>query len=644
MDKKEKSDAQKSIKTKTRCYFCNRDFEIKLNDFSNCLHKICAFCIFERIFSHHIADLQGQKILKVSCKCENSFCELELEKILTILGNKRKVDLNKVIDSGFENIEATNEGCECSKKVDDTKQLFSDYFCLDCLKWVCSKCRFDLKNAHYKHRVIKSRHLIKYLKDNIKNIFLQNINFEQFEKKWEEMSNQFQKIIDESFNETLKKLDDLIQSAENLKKIYLKEYEEQIANHIKTFKIIKLYYMNYYTDKSSELKKLNVENNDIFKLKYLSNISHEFTDFSLSYPDTLDKEIEKINEQINNLKPTEMELIKGKFTFQKIAKEYYLDEVQPAHSKFITSLILLDNKIISGSKDYFIKIWDNESGNYKLKQTIRAKQIASLLALKNGKILASAYNSNDILVYELDEKEEYFSSQSLSHHDKCVTTIVELEDGKIISGSLDGKIIIWEENQKLKQYMIRQEIDKGKPILLIIKINGFNIAYTGGENIGILGTNTDLNDGRLILRDYYEICELEKHKGKVNCMCNLNNGYFASGGADLNKRIDHNIYIWKEFGGQYTSSQKILNAHDADINSLILLRDGRIASASKDRSIRIWRIKKPIEDTQITYILEQELNHYQHGLYKLIQLIDDRFAVTSTDNNIVIFKNNEGII
>ena len=103
------SNNQNIITTKTRCYFCNKDFEIKLNDFSNCLHKICAFCIFERIFSHHIADLQGQKILKVSCKCENSFCELELEKILTILGNKRKVDLNKVIDSGFENIEATNE-------------------------------------------------------------------------------------------------------------------------------------------------------------------------------------------------------------------------------------------------------------------------------------------------------------------------------------------------------------------------------------------------------------------------------------------------------------------------------------------------------------------------------------------------------
>ena len=164
----------------------------------------------------------------------------------------------------------------------------------------------------------------------------------------------------------------------------------------------------------------------------------------------------------------------------------------------------------------------------------------------------------------------------------------ELESHKTnVVNVKNDKDYLAEENQKLKQYMIRQEIDKGKPILLIIKINGFNIAYTGGENIGILGTNTDLNDGRLILRDYYEICELEKHKGKVNCMCNLNNGYFASGGADLNKRIDHNIYIWKEFGGQYTSSQKILNAHDADINSLILLRDGRIASASKDRSIRI---------------------------------------------------------
>ena len=634
--------------TKDICYFCNREFKKEdLSPFSNCSHKICTFCLFERIFTHHIIDLQGQNILKVSCKCENSNLDIKINQILNILYSKRKLELNKTNEIGFENVEGTIEGCECSTELrDNNKQLFSDYFCLDCLKWVCSKCKVNSLNAHYNHRVLKSRYLINYMKENIKNTFLKINNFDNFEKNWQEMSNQFHDYVDNYYNETIHNLDNLIESAQNLKDFYLKEYEEQLGNNVKTFKIIKIFYMNYYGDKEAELNKKNAEFNDIYRLKYISHISHEFTKFNLLHLDELDKNVLKIKKEIDELKEKKLQIVQGKFGFEKLEKGYILDEILTAHSKYISSLVSIDNKIISGSRDYFIKIWSNDSGTYKQKQVIKTKQIACLLGLKNGKILSSDLNSNNILVYKINYKEEYEISQSLSSHDKCITTMAELDDGKFVSGSLDGKIIIWEEDKKSNQYLSKETIEEHKPILLIISLNNFKLAYTGADNglIKIIGANFDIVEDKIISHKFYDIGELERLKGKVNCMCKLNNGCFSSGGGDFNKIIDHNIYIWKPFNDKFKIEQTILNAHDADVNSIIMLRDGGIASASKDRTIKIWRINKPIIDNKIEYVLNMELNHYGHGLYKLIQLPDDRLVVSATDNNIVFMKITDGII
>ena len=159
--------------------------------------------------------------------------------------------------------------------------------------------------------------------------------------------------------------------------------------------------MNYYTDKKEEIDKKNVETNNLFKLKYLANISYEFTDFDLSYHN----EIENLKKEVNKLMSKKMQLLKGVYKYDKLEKRYRLDENLTAHKKFITSLSLLDNKILSGSLDYYIKIWDNETGNYSVQQEIKSKQIGNLLVLKNEKFVVSTKQANDIIVYEKKKME-----------------------------------------------------------------------------------------------------------------------------------------------------------------------------------------------------------------------------------------------
>ena len=634
---------------KELCSFCYRKIE-KLYCFSPCSHKICINCLFEIIFTKYITQFQGQNIIKICCKCEVGFVQYKLSDILSLLKEKKIIELNSSSESDVETVENTKEGCECSgvyNNYDENAKYFSDYFCLDCLKWICQKCKEDNKNIHYYHRVSKSRYILKYIKESINRIFLKIPTSKQFINRMNEMNKTFHDLIEKNFNNTIYNIDNLISSIEKLKQKYIEQYLSQIEDNLRTFKIIKLFYMNYFNDKEIELKKVNVETNDIYKLKYISNISHEFNDIKLSHLPHFDDEITKIQQQINSIKIPEIKLFSSEYNFQKISKNYILDEIISAHNKFITSLITIDSKLISGSLDYTMKLWDNETGLYKITQSIKTKQVINLLALKNGKIFLSSLNSNDILVFEFTNQlgSHLIQCQSLSNHDKFVTSFAELDDGKVVSGSLDGKVIIWEENEKSKQYTLKQIIDTKNQITLLISLDEFKIAYSIGETgiISILKAQEDTKDGKINSKIFEDFCTLEKQKGKVTCMCRLNNGYFISGGGDTKTKVDHNIYLWAPGNNKYNLIQTIVNAHGADVNAIILLRDGKIASSSRDRTVKIWEISKPINDNKIKIVIHQELNHYGHGLYKLIQLNDDRLVVSSTDNNLVFRRNSESI-
>ena len=631
------------------CSFCNRRYK-KLYNFSPCSHKICILCLFERIFNKYITQFQGQKTIKIYCKCEIGFKIYDLSTILSILKDKKNIDINSPYESGTETVENTIEGCDCSININNTNEnekYFSDYFCLDCLKWICQKCKLDNKNIHYYHRVSKSRFIMKFIKDNINRIFLKAPTSKQFINKMNELNKNFHILIEKNFNETINKLDNLINSIIKLKNKYIEEYLKQIEDNIKTFEIIKIFYMNYFIDKESEMKKINIETNNIFKLKYISNISHEFNELKLTHLTNFENEIIKIKEKIESINIKNIKLFKSEYKFQKISKDYILDEIIPAHNKFITSLITYDTKLISGSLDYTMKLWDNETGIYKIQQSIKTKQVINLLALKNGKIFLSSLNSNDILVFEFSNiaGSHLIQSQSLSNHDKFVSSLAELDDGKVASGSLDGKIIIWEENEKTKQYSLKQVIDVKNQVMILISLDEFKLAYSLGETgiINILKPEEDSKDGRISCKNFKFYCELEEQKGKVTCICKLNNGYFLSGGGDTKTKKDHNIYIWAPGIKKYDLIQTVFNAHGADVNDIILLYDGKIASSSRDRTVKIWQILKPINNNKIKIVLNQELNHYGHGLYKLVQLKDGRIVVSSTDNNLVFWRNSDGV-
>ena len=71
------------------CFFCNKNI-FKLKAFS-CSHKICTLCLYERIFTNHIQEFQGQNELKIKCKCENGYLNQNLSQIFEIFNMRMNV-------------------------------------------------------------------------------------------------------------------------------------------------------------------------------------------------------------------------------------------------------------------------------------------------------------------------------------------------------------------------------------------------------------------------------------------------------------------------------------------------------------------------------------------------------------------------
>ena len=149
--------------------------------------------------------------------------------------------------------------------------------------------------------------------------------------------------------------------------------------------------------------------------------------------------------------------------------------------------------------------------------------------------------------------------------------------------------------------------------------------------------------------EYIKETELTEHKGKIVCLCQLNNSYIVSGGSEKiesDKKIpDHYIVVWRTENNKYIFSQK-LKDHKTNITSIIQLRDGNFASSSYDRSVKIWKPKMEKGKENIIYEkyeLVYDLKEYAHGIHKLIQLKDDRLVVSSTDNNLVFWRNGDSV-
>jgi len=213
-------------------------------------------------------------------------------------------------------------------------------------------------------------------------------------------------------------------------------------------------------------------------------------------------------------------------------------------------------------------------------------------------------------------KESNFCSPPPTY--KCVKTLeyeekifslIKLESDLILAGTEKGIIFI--TNDEI-EYVIKKIQVEGKVMCLLEFKYKYILAGTSENNI-VLWNIDDQNYNYTLIG----------HRGWVNNLTKCNDNIFASASNDKTIRI----WNYKE--------RKIINTinTDSDVLSLIKLKDGKLCSSENDCLIKIW----DWENGECIY----NLIGHKNRVRSICQLEDGTFLSGDDDSKIIIWKNKE---
>lgn len=199
-----------------------------------------------------------------------------------------------------------------------------------------------------------------------------------------------------------------------------------------------------------------------------------------------------------------------------------------AHSSFVFGLFQIDDtRIITGSDDCTVMIWSNQFKNLgKIQFTNEAFCVIEVKSDdQTRKRIAVGLGDYSIwLCYVNNKYYDVTQKEALQGHKGSVRTLATMVDGRLLSGSNDNTIKVWDIIQKRC------------------------------------------------------LCTLENHYLYLNCIIQLKDGRIVSGS------FDDTIKIWNVENFKCLTT---LSGHRS-FNCVIELIDGRLASGSSDNYLSLW--------------------------------------------------------
>ena len=634
----------KTFKNYLKCMRCGK-VRLKNPITFSCNHVTCFNCLIKELTLTQFKNCENKDNIIFRCNCNigsASFPYEDFQKILKKIntptpprkckehdteGTKycrdcelwlcdKCLDIHKV----FNQIHTLETKELPLKQICETHSEFTLYYCMECRQEICSYCIAN-GGKHKEHKYIpfdEFRKYIQEIKDKLKYKTL-----EECENNLEEIRNKKTKEKENKINNFVNQVDELIKIINTAKEFYVNDIEKKMESLNKIIELMKESYKYFYN-------LLNNEKQDFYTIDYLKQIV-EIVDVKTAYSN-FDELIDASNliskfklktPLLYEINSTEMPspYTIDNFSFDKLRrsavskfnrlnlKQYKYEkkiniiinsiniiininsnngiaiaagndiliiedldnydpnnpEVMSGHTKKITSLILLtDNKLVSGSEDKTIKIWDIKNRQCISTITGNYESIQSLLKLNDNTIVAGSHDT--IRVFNADNKKELYS---LIGHEKSICTLIKLSEDKIISGSYDNLIKVWDLKHQICDFSL---YGHDTTVFVVLLLQDGRLASGSGSREKALKI-WDLDNKRCD-------CTLVGHKREIKCMIQMKNGWLVTGS------VDKTIKIWNI--KKKCCLQTLVSHFDA-VNSLCILDKDRFISGGKDQDIIFWK-------------------------------------------------------
>ena len=437
-------------------------------------------------------------------------------------------------------------------------------YCINCSKWICEDCRLyfiDIEKNHYysKYPIIFSELCDIHL--NYENLFYCNIcknelcikcikyhpenheiiNLVQYYKKIKDLpsTKNFERMIENVFkkNEELKnKCLSIIDKYEETHEI--NENNEINNNDFKDINIEKEQFLEIYNINLRLNKQLNKFIHILYNI-FISannhpnyNIIHNF-ELSSYINDNNYPIIEVENNNNNNINNYYNEQYQKVFKYFKennilmiksliLIKEQktFLDNINVKH------LVKINDESFAFTSDTFFQIFNIKTKELTPKANEHTKEITKIIILKNGKLVTGSKDTQ-IRIWNIGAN--IICAGLLSDHDEEIIELKELSNGNLISGDIHGKVIIWDvnRNRQIQTFLLNSNL------IGIFEINLNEFCIVADKYFGIYHNNK-----KSIIHNF--------ENNKINYALHLN-----SRSGDINNSIiisasnDNYIYIYK---------------------------------------------------------------------------------------------------
>jgi WD40 repeat protein len=342
-----------------------------------------------------------------------------------------------------------------------------------------------------------------------------------------------------------------------------------------------------------------------------------FKNFSLN-------EIIELNRYCNNktFKEKLLQLIHSNHSFTKCVQSIL-------HNTEIQCILqLTDGRILTGHSEHPICVWDKDTfepidiikSSYRAENIMQINNTAIVTLHLKRQINIWQVDSDKIeLVDEVQQDIEHYYSQEIycltkiNNHTIAYYTACAFEDFGLDGG--EGEINFVDVNTS--ECIASYNTGWVKVIALLkISVNYLILSFEDGV-LELRDLSNELKNLSSIKR---EISDYIFEAPLVRQIAKINNKLFATGSAD------GKIMIY----GLFSKEMKLVRTLDAyaSVNSLILLKDGRLVSESSTNMI-VWNLEFEVE-----YVLEKPNTEFK----QVIQLKDGRIVSISDDRTIDIWR------
>ncbi|KAH8832104.1 quinon protein alcohol dehydrogenase-like superfamily [Flagelloscypha sp. PMI_526] len=286
------------------------------------------------------------------------------------------------------------------------------------------------------------------------------------------------------------------------------------------------------------------------------------------------------------------------------------------HGSSVTSVAYsLDGKrAVSGSSDKTVRIWDPDSGKQLLKLDGHEFSVKSVAFSPDGKRIISGSSDWTVRIWDADYGNQLLKLDGL---ESSVTSVTFSPNGRhIVTGSSDKTVHIW-------------EADSGRQLRKLDdhRFSVTSVAFSPSGKQVISGSSDktvqiwDTDSGK-------QLRKLDNHESSVTSVA-----FSPDGRRVISASSSSTVQIWDADSGKQLMK---LDGHESSVTSVAFSPDGkRIISGSSDKSVRIW-------DADLGRQIQKPDGH-ESSVMSVAFSPDSRFVVSgSGDWTVRIWDTNSG--